>query len=127
MKRGALFLALFSLAIPSRAQDESCDGNTYETAVCLLRVLKKVDTELNTVYQKSLKVAKDPYTPADVANLKDAERKWIAYRDAACKAERGLWGLGTGAPAIHSICLIRITKERIAALKEAYLMEEPQN
>lgn len=118
-----MFLALFTLAIPSRAQDESCDGNTYETAVCLLKVLKKVDAELNTVYQKSLKIAKDPYTPADVANLKDAERKWIAYRDAACNAERGLLGTGTAAPAVHSICLIRITKERIAALKEAYLME----
>ena len=114
------------MAVQSVAQDESCDGNTYETAVCLVRVLKRVDAELNTVYQTALKVAKDPYTPADVQNLKDAERKWIAYRDAACKAERGLWGTGTGGPATHSICLIRITELRIADLKTAYLLE-PRN
>ena len=119
-----ILAAFFILVIPSIAQSETCDGTTHDTAVCLLGVFKKVDAELNVVYQRSLKVARDPYTPQDFQNLKDAERKWIAYRDAACKAERGLWGLGTGASAAHSVCLIRITRERIAALKEAYLMEE---
>jgi uncharacterized protein YecT (DUF1311 family) len=89
----------------------------------LVKLLKKIDAELNTVYQRALKVAKDPYTLADVQNLRDAERKWIAYRDAACKAERGLYGTGTAAPAAHSICLIRVTKQRIADLKEAYILE----
>lgn len=126
MKLAVLSLVLFTLAVPSVAQEESCDGTTYDIANCMARILRKVDIELNAVYQKSLKVAKDPYTPADLQNLKDAERKWIAYRDAACKAERGLWGLGTGASAAHTGCLIRITKERIAALREAYLPEEPQ-
>ena len=120
MKLGAVLLTLFTLAIPSLAQDESCDGNTYDTAVCLLRVLKKADAELNAVYQKSLKVAND-FTPADAQNLKNAERKWISYRDSTCKAETGLWGVGTGGPATHSICLIRITEQRIDDLKAAYL------
>jgi len=33
-----------------------------------------------------------------VNNLRDSEQKWTAYRDAACNAERGLWGKGSGAP-----------------------------
>jgi uncharacterized protein YecT (DUF1311 family) len=86
-----------------------------------VRVLKKVDAELTAVYQKALKVAKDSYTTEDVQNLINAERKWMAYRDAACKAERGLWGNGTGAPATHSIRLIRVTQQRISAIKEAYI------
>jgi len=102
-------------------QPESCDGNTYEVAVCLRGVLKNADSELNSVYQKALASAAG-YTAEDVRNLRDAERKWILYRDAACKAERGLLGLGTAGPATQSICLIRITKQRTDDLRAAYLL-----
>jgi uncharacterized protein YecT (DUF1311 family) len=125
MKLAILSLVLLLTVIPSVAQEESCDGSTYDIGNCMARILKKVDIELNAVYQQSLKTAKE-YSPADVQNLKDAERKWITYRDAACKAERGLWGLGTGAPNAHMGCLVRITKERIAALRDAYTIAGPQ-
>jgi uncharacterized protein YecT (DUF1311 family) len=118
-------LILQTLVVPSVAQQESCEGSTYDIGNCMTRILKKVDIELNAAYQNSLKDAKQ-YTPGDVQNLKDAERKWIAYRDAACKAERGLWGSGTGAPTAYMGCLVRITEERIAALRKAYMVEEPQ-
>lgn len=127
MRLGVLILILIVFAVPSLSADESCDGNTYEVAVCLLRVVKSVDSELNAVYQEALKNAQDFYTLEDARNLRDAERKWIAYRDAACKAELGLLGRGTAGPATHSLCLIRITKERTAALRHAYLMEDPKN
>jgi len=71
-----------------------------------------------------LKVTKEIYTPEDVRNLKDAERQWIAYRDAACKAEYGLWGMGSGGPSARTVCLIRITKQRIVDLKDAYIMKD---
>ena len=80
---------LLTLVVPSVAQEESCDGSAYDIGICMARILKKVDIDLNGVYQKSLKMAKE-YTPGDVQSLKDAERKWITRRDAACKAERGL-------------------------------------
>jgi len=55
-----------------------------------------------------------------VQNLKDAERKWMAYRDAICKAEYGLVGGGSAGPSIQVSCLIRITKQRIADLQAGY-------
>lgn len=121
MKIGTPLLALLSLIGPSIAQSGSCDGNTQEMVDCLARSLKTVDAELNTEYQKALKVTKDQYhRSADVQNLKDAQRKWIAYRDAVCKAEYGLVGGGTAGPSIHISCLIRITKQRIADLEAEY-------
>jgi uncharacterized protein YecT (DUF1311 family) len=114
----AVFLALLVLASPSVSQ--TCDGNTAEVAACMAKVLKKVDAELNVEYQRALKVAKVQWTLTDVQNLKDTQRKWIAYRDAVCKAEWGLVGGGTAGPSIHISCLIRITRERIADLEAEY-------
>jgi uncharacterized protein YecT (DUF1311 family) len=83
----------------------------------LAKSLKAVDAELNAEYRKALKVAKDQYKPADLQNLRDAEREWVAYRDALCKAEYGLVGGGTAGPSIQISYLIRITKQRIADLQ----------
>src|SRR5437879_12531705 len=89
----AVFLTLLLLAAPSVSQ--TCDGNAPEVVNCMARVLTKVDAELNVEYQRALKVAKNQWTSSDVQNLKDAQRKWIPYRDAVCKAEYGLVGGGT--------------------------------
>lgn len=120
MKFGSLIVSALLLTIPLHAQSGGCDGNTPEMVACLAKSLKAVDAELNALYQKALKIAKDQYKPADAQNLKDAERKWIAYRDAICKAEYGLVGGGTAGPSIQIGCLIRITKQRIADLQAEY-------
>jgi uncharacterized protein YecT (DUF1311 family) len=90
--------------------------------VCLSKILDDVNVELDSTYQKSLRAA-ERYSPQDVDNLKDTEQKWTAYRDTSSNAERGLWGKGSGASGAWSACMIRITKQRIADLKNAYLFE----
>ena len=121
MKLGTLLVALFSLTIPLHAQSVGCDGNTPEMVACLAKSLKAADAELNAEGRKALKIASDQYhRSTDVQNLRDAERKWIAYRDAICKAEYGLVGGGTAGPSIQISCLIRITKQRIADLQAEY-------
>jgi len=85
MKFGALFVGAVFLTIPLRAQSAGCDGNTPEMVACLAKSLKAVDADLNAEYRKALKVAGDEHhRSTDVQNLRDAERKWIAYRDAIC-------------------------------------------
>ena len=103
------------------AQDEEtkCCCTTYDMSVCLSKVHDKVDAELNATYQKALSMTKR-FGEQDVENLKDAEQKWIAYRDAACKAEHGLWGKGSGGPNAHAMCVIRLTRQRTADLKSVY-------
>ena len=105
-------------SVPSFAQ--TCEGNTAEVVNCMEKILKTVDGELNVEYQRALNVTKNQWTPTDVQNLRDAQRKWIAYRDAVCKAEYGLVGGGTAGPSIHISCLIRITRQRIADLQAEY-------
>jgi uncharacterized protein YecT (DUF1311 family) len=114
----AVSLALLGLAAPLVPQ--TCAGNTAEVVNCLAKDLTKVDGELNVEYKRALKVAREQWTPIDVQNLKDAQRKWIAYRDAVCKAEYGLIGGGTAGPATHISCLIRITRQRIGDLQAEY-------
>jgi len=117
-------VVILALSISATAQDEEskCCCTTYDMSVCLSKIREKVDLKLADVYQKSLKAA-EHYSPQDVNNLRDSEQKWTAYRNASCNAERGLWGKGSGAPNTWSACMIRVTKQRIADLRKAYLFK----
>ena len=68
---------------PVKNEEDSCCCTTYDTNMCLSKVEKKVDQELNTVYQDALKRWNDD---PENAELRDAESDWMAYRDATCKA-----------------------------------------
>jgi uncharacterized protein YecT (DUF1311 family) len=114
----SLFLGLGTAAI-SQDEETKCCCTTYDVSVCLSKVHDKVDAELNATYQKALSMTKR-FGDQDVENLKDAEQKWIAYRDAACKAEYGLWGKGSGGPNAHTMCVIRLTRQRTDDLESVY-------
>jgi uncharacterized protein YecT (DUF1311 family) len=107
----------------ARDADEVCQGTTYDTGVCLQRQYKIKDAELNVAYQKALTRAAG-YTQKDARNLKDAQRKWIVYRDAACNAAYNLWAGGSGGPGAHTSCLTKLTKERLADLNEVYHLDQ---
>ena len=124
--KSTIFLFTFTLIAGSViAQDDEskCCCTTYDVSVCLSKIHKKTDAKLNKTYADAIEEFKD--SPADMANLRDAEQKWIEYRDAACKAEYGLWGGGSGGPNALSICLIRMTRVHTADLKNAYLNCKP--
>jgi|ERR1700687_4931336 len=114
-------ILLVSIGTAAIAQDEEtkCCCSTYDMSVCLSKVHDKVDADLNTTYQKALDMT-ERFGSHDDENLKDAERKWIEYRDAACKAEYGLWGRGSGGPNAHTMCVIRLTRQRTTDLKNVY-------
>jgi uncharacterized protein YecT (DUF1311 family) len=120
MNTTGFFLSL-ALALPLYAAqpEDACAGTTYDESVCLSKIRKQTDANLNTAYQKAMKSAAH-YGEKDIQNLKDAERKWIAYRDAACEAEYNLWGGGSGGPNALIRCLIQITRERTAHLSSGF-------
>jgi uncharacterized protein YecT (DUF1311 family) len=112
-----LIMLVLPLASATAQDDETkCCCTTYDTSVCLSKIHDGVDVQLDAAYKAVLEIAKG-YTPEDVENFKDAQKKWLVFRDAACKAEYGLWGKGSGGPNAHAMCIIRITRERIADLK----------
>jgi uncharacterized protein YecT (DUF1311 family) len=84
------------------------------------------DKELNAIYPKVIEVFKELYSPDMIASangqdpvvdLKDAQRKWIAFRDANCRLVGAEMLGGSGQPLIETGCLARMTKERVAELK----------
>ena len=118
-------LVIGPFTIPARSQNDNgvCDGNTAEVTACLVEHYKTADADLNAIYQKAIKSATE-YGSTDLANLKDAQRKWIAYRDAVCEAEFALYHGGTAGGPAKLACLWRITDQRTHDLKEAYLFGE---
>jgi len=49
--------------------------------------------------------------------LRDAQRAWIAYRDANCAMEYGLWGAGSMRQIAGADCQMRMTAERMLELR----------
>jgi uncharacterized protein YecT (DUF1311 family) len=115
-------LAVAVLAVVSAtAQDDEtkCCCTTAETNICLVEVEKAVDSMLNETYQAA--ITKLHGSAPDASKLRDTQRKWLAYRDAACKAESDLYEGGSIAPQTFGFCVVKLTKRRIADIKDAYL------
>jgi uncharacterized protein YecT (DUF1311 family) len=113
-----LFVAL-SIAAPSQDDETKCCCTTYDMSVCLSKIHEDVDTDLNKTYQKALQLT-GKFGSTDLQNLKEAQKKWLAYRNAACNAEYGLWQGGSGGPNAQALCVIRLTRQRTADLKNVY-------
>jgi uncharacterized protein YecT (DUF1311 family) len=77
-------------------------------------------------YQVADAALNEAWTPAKAfadaigkgEELLDAQRAWLAYRDAACVAHSSPYEGGSIRPMIHSICLSELTEQRTAMLLE---------
>jgi uncharacterized protein YecT (DUF1311 family) len=91
-------------------------GKISEVIECLSKVQKTVEGELNEKYQFSMSPFMLP--PRWRASLQKTQRLWISYRDTVCKTQ--------GDPKIEggqvtiSLCIIKVTKERIADIETFY-------
>ena len=92
----------------------STDGKSSEAIECLSKLQKTVEGELNEKYQRSMR----PLLPAGRRAGQKAQRLWIAYRDALCKAQGDPKIEGGQVPI--SLCKIKITRERIADIEAFY-------
>ncbi|MEO0497696.1 MAG: lysozyme inhibitor LprI family protein [Pseudomonadota bacterium] len=123
-------LALCASLTVAFAQDElhPCEtmGSTVETTNCYGQAHEAADADLNLAYKLAITAAKDVdnYTsdtaPKAAIILRDAQRRWIAYRDEACDAEAAFWGGGTGASAAFLACLERLTRVREQDLRRLF-------
>jgi len=118
-----LVIALFPVPAWSQDDDDGCEGTTADVTACLIQKYKRADVHLNAVYQEAIKSANE-YGPSDLANLKDTQRKWIAYLDAACEAELALFHGGTAGGPTKLSCLLRLTDQRTHDLREAYRLSD---
>lgn len=118
---------------PAAAEDPiDCTGPSTTVAMnfCSDAAFKAADTKLNDVYKKVLAniAASDLDKPYDRASweaaLREAQRAWVAFRDADCKGAVPMeWSGGTGTSAAVAGCMTEKTDARAQDLMERYDLE----
>lgn len=105
------------VASTTLAQDVDCTKayTQFDMNVCADRDYQAADAELNAAWTEAEATA--DAVGAGPALL-DAQRKWIAYRDAACEAEAAQYDGGSIQPLIRLTCLTRLTEQRSTDLRE---------
>lgn len=103
--------------------------STYGMGGCLDAELSFWDELLNENYRARMVQAKSadedaalyqPELPSQAQALRDMQRVWITFRDAACDYERSQWGGGTGGGPATLACLMQMTGEQALRLGAAY-------
>ena len=91
-------------------------SSTAEEADCFARASDAADKDLNNLYAH----VRSALNPEERADLLEAQRAWLSYRDLTCTAEYKLYGGGTGGPVTRMACLAAITQERVSTLRTTY-------
>ncbi|MEQ9945601.1 lysozyme inhibitor LprI family protein [Pectobacterium aroidearum] len=121
MKKFAI--ALFALLPLTQVAAADC-GNAstqLDMSQCAADEYKKVDGELNRLYQN---VVKRLVIEEHKALLKSAQRKWIAYRDADCEFQTFPTTGGSIHGMLYSQCLTQKTAERVKEFKSMLSCKE---
>ena len=108
--------------------------SNYAIGVCFGAEADYWDVRLNTAYTALIKTettmlremqSVGATVPDTVTALREMQRAWIPYRDAACWYEYTTWGGGSGGGPANAACLMQETGRQALAL-EARLEERPQ-
>jgi uncharacterized protein YecT (DUF1311 family) len=128
----ACVIALASLQIPIQAAEQdrtSTTGIDCQTAastpaveLCASRDYRAADLRLNEAYRAVVSTIDKADVPPEARAkwhdaLVDAQRRWIAFRDAECALTGYEWYGGTGRAGAETICMTQLTKSRIEALQ----------
>jgi uncharacterized protein YecT (DUF1311 family) len=104
------------------------EDTTLTTVGCIEEETEAWDVMLNAEYQTTMTVFREADASGDVAGttresaLKEAQRAWIAFRDAECGLRYAQWGNGSMRQIAAANCLMEETAERAIALRQ---MREP--
>jgi uncharacterized protein YecT (DUF1311 family) len=121
------FLSLLAITTlwSSAALADACDTakSQGEMNSCADLQFKKADAELNDAY-RDLFAGYKKQNKELASALTRSQRAWIAHRDADCQLE-GTTAQGASAqPMVFSMCLERITLERVKWLRGRLSCEE---
>lgn len=126
----ALLLLLATPAddLPECNQEAAEKGIQQEMNMCALRDYRIADRELNAQWRltraemqrrdAAWDPAYDDGKPGYFDTLLEAQRAWLAYRDAQCRSEAYDFRGGSMAPLIDASCKAAMTRARTEELRE---------
>lgn len=92
---------------------KGCD-EAGDMALCAWYNYFRADVRLNDSYSKAMRWLEEP---AAKDALRDAQRAWIAYREASCRFETVAWDGGSFRRVAIASCWEGMTKQRTKELK----------
>ena len=118
-------LAALLLAGPASAREVSCAEATNQADMndCAAESWGDADARLNEVYKEALALLAswDADLPqaerGGAEKLREAQRAWIPFRDAACAVEGWPMRGGSAEPLLVYGCLAKLTEQRISDLE----------
>ncbi|MBV6648374.1 MAG: DUF1311 domain-containing protein [Hoeflea sp.] len=128
---GVALAGLFASSALADEKPDCIDPQTQmEMTYCAGVDYNEADADLNALWPKIVAAAKqnDEYVadmardrgvPTTLEALRTAQRAWITFRDAQCEYEAYEVFGGTMQPMVGSLCLARLTRERIGVLSHA--------
>ena len=127
MMWSAIWPALLLQAAPATPQVD-CDNAMTQAAMnlCAGRDFQAADRALNRQWTKTAAemrrrdkaMTRDDGRPGYFDALLDAQRKWLAYRDAHCRAEGYMARGGSMEPMLVGTCKADLTRKRTAQLRD---------
>jgi uncharacterized protein YecT (DUF1311 family) len=110
-----LTLMALGIGCSASAHAQDCDASQAAMNRCAGEQLTAIDAELNRQYKAQMAYLQTAQKKQD---LKEAQKKWIAFRDADCVYEVGkAQDSGSIWPLQQSQCLTEHTKVRVEQLK----------
>jgi uncharacterized protein YecT (DUF1311 family) len=118
--RAALLLSLTGAAGMAAAASTDCSNATTTGAMeqCAATEQKAVEAKLNTTYQRTLKAFDGQEDAKAKQMLVEAQRAWIKFREADCKAVYQKWGDGTIRGLMYIGCMQQRAEQRIKELDD---------
>lgn len=109
------FVLSFALLFVANTAYAACPGQSQlEMNNCAAARYQQADGQLNAAWPQAKRYM-DGLGAGDL--LLDAQRKWLAFRDAACSAEIAPFAGGTIQPLVWYECLTRVTLTRTNELR----------
>lgn len=128
MKPVILSAALLASMVPAvfaaEQLDECMDNAENQAAMtqCAAQAYQASDAELNEVFHDTRQRLGDD---ADTRRLlRDAERAWVAFRDAECAFAASAVAGGSAYPMVLDLCLNELTQSRIEQFRQYLHCEE---
>lgn len=98
---------------------KKCAGQDYQFAdKKLVQLFFSVSEQIKSRINPEITDAIDPASET-LNRLENAEKAWIAYRDAQCRYEGTVMLGGDGESIVIDGCLSRLTKERVKMMEES--------